>query len=144
MISCGFRSVTGQTYIIYFHIVHNDISYTADVWLLFHQSEQRNGILDEGTMKIFLINKSVGVCKLASVWSWIYIALKSIYFFSQSELNIFHFLVVSYLNPFSPLWLLILFPFLSFSHFLFYLNFALFCYLLVRFTLIEGDRKITA
>lgn len=48
MISCGFRSITRQTYIIYFHIVHNDISYTADVWLLFHQSEQMNGIFRWG------------------------------------------------------------------------------------------------
>lgn len=64
MISCGFRSATvsGQSYIIHFHKAHSNISHTVDVWLLFCQSEQWNGILYEGTMKIlFIIKRSVGV-----------------------------------------------------------------------------------
>lgn len=42
MISCVFRSVTstGQTYIIYFHIVHNDISYAVDLGRLFQWTEE--------------------------------------------------------------------------------------------------------
>lgn len=64
MISCGSRStiVSGQSFIIHSDEARADISYSADVRLLFRQSEQWNGILYEGTMKIlFLINRSVGV-----------------------------------------------------------------------------------
>lgn len=64
MISCGFRcaTVSSQSYIIYFYLAHLDISHMADGPFLLYQSEQRNGILYEGPVKIFfLINQSVGV-----------------------------------------------------------------------------------
>lgn len=57
---------SGQWHIIYFHIAPGDISYATDVWLQFHQSEQRNGILYEDYENI-VANISICWCFLSKL-----------------------------------------------------------------------------